>query len=72
MDNTDLRERQAILNMASQDVSVGYLKAISANIEVTILRGENIVRIKDGQEEIVGTVKQQYPSLKPGTQYKLK
>jgi len=72
MDNADLRERQAIINMASQNVSVGYLKAISANIEVTILRGENIVRIKDGKEEIIGKVKQQYPSLKPGTQYKLK
>ncbi len=72
MDNSDLRERQAILNMASRDASVGYLKAISANVEVTILRGENIVRIKDGKEEVIGSVKQPYPSPKPGTQYILK
>ncbi len=72
MDNTELMERMAIREMTSRDASLGYLKAKSANVEVTILRGEDIVRIKDGKEEVIGMVKRHYPAPKQGTRYKLR
>lgn len=56
MSTSDSKEQQAIRDMVSRDASLGYLRAVSSHVEVTILKGTDIVRICDGKEQIVGTV----------------
>lgn len=56
MSKTDAKEQQAIQDMLKRDASLGYLRAASANVETTILRGTDIIRIKDGKEQVVATI----------------
>ncbi len=56
MSKVDAKEQQAIQEMVSRDASLGYLRAASANVETTILRGTDIIRTKDGKEQVVATI----------------
>ena len=70
MSKSDSKEQQAIYDMASRDASLGYLRAVSSHVEVTILRGTDIVRICNGKEQVVGTVAERPVTAQPA-QYTL-
>lgn len=65
------KERQAIYDMVSRNASSGYLRAMSSYIEVTILKGTDIVRICDGKEQVVGAVAER-PATAHHAQYTLR
>lgn len=71
MSESEGKEQQAIHDMVSRDASSGYLRAVSSHIEVTILKGTDIVRICDGKEQVVGTVAERPATAQPA-QYTLR
>lgn len=71
MSTSDSKEQQAIRDMVSRDASLGYLRAVSSHVEVTMLKGTDIVRICDGKEQVVGTVDKQ-PTTEKTTRYTLR
>lgn len=70
MSKTDAKERQAIQEMVSREASLGYLRATSANVETTILRGSDVVQTKDGKETVVTTITKHV--IQPSGHYTLK
>ena len=70
MSKTDAKERQAIQEMVSREASLGYLRATSANVETTILRGSDVIQTKDGKETVVTTITKQ--TVQPSGHYTLK
>ena len=70
MSKTDTKEQQAIQEMVSREASLGYLRATSANVETTILRGSDVIQTKDGKETVVTTITKQ--TVQPSGHYTLK
>lgn len=70
MSKTDAKEQQAIQEMVSREASLGYLRATSANVETTILRGSDVIQTKDGKETVVTTITKQ--TVQPSGHYTLK
>lgn len=70
MSKTDAKERQAIQEMVSREASLGYLRATSANVETTILRGSDVIQTKDGKETVVTTITKH--AVQPSGHYTLK
>jgi len=71
MSESESKEQQAIHDMVSRDASSAYLRAMSSHVEVTILRGTDIVRICNGKEQVVGTVAERPVTAQPA-QYTLR
>ena len=70
MSKTDAKEQQAIQEMVSREASLGYLRATSANVETTILRGSDVIQTKDGKETVVTTITKH--AVQPSGHYTLK
>ncbi len=70
MSKTDAKEQQAIQEMVSREASLGYLRATSANVETTILRGADVIQTKDGKETVVTTITKH--AVQPSGHYTLK
>ncbi len=64
MSQVELNEEKQIRLMVNHDTSSGYLRAKSANVEVTILEGNDIICEQGELRKVVGHVT---PSDHPAT-----
>lgn len=56
MSKSELNEKHQIDILVSQEATSGYLRARSAGIEVTVLEGNDIVRLQGDQRVVIGTI----------------
>ncbi len=56
MSTSEKKEHAAIEKMVNRKSSTAYLSARRAKVPVTIVRGDTIYRVKDGENIAIGTV----------------